>query len=236
MFKEKFSLYLKKRKKIEKLTSINEYILFSFYFFYFLSVIFFFSSLIIAFLEFKSSNNILTEIFLAISSGCLFFILHILKNKIKNYINTKNNHNKQEINNINTFEVNEILDNIQQFTKIYNGKFIIRQHFNNNEDLFIDNLKDICLKTNYFEWIFILDIKSKKKLLLSDDLEWYSKHVSITKLYDFFKEEIEKIIHNNEIEHYFLIYNLFQDFLEPETLLLIHNRISLEQKISIIHI
>ena len=100
------------------------------------------------------------------------------------------------------------------------------KHIQKNELLLIENLKYIWEKTNYYEWLFIIEIKNKKKLLLSEDMEWYSKQVSQTKLYQYFKEDIENIIKNKEKEYYHVIKNLFSNYLEESLWIEIENLIN----------
>ncbi len=75
-----------------------------------------------------------------------------------------------------------------------------------------------------------------EKLKLSEEMEWYSKQVSQTKLYEYFKEDIKNIIKNKEKEYYHIILELFEIFLEEENKFKIKNKIIKENLVSVMHI
>lgn len=235
MFKEKFEFHKKRIKKCKQKKSVIDDLSFIYNLFIFslrLFSIVFIMILISNILNNNESNLdlILTSLFSILS----LIIMSLNSKKIENKINKKYKDIENELENLDDFSMEEIFENIENFSEIKNYKEIVKKHIQKNENLLIENLKYICTKTNYYDWIFIIEIKDKKKLLLSKEMEWYKNQVSQTKLYNYFKEEIEDIIKNEEKEHYLLIKILFSDFMDSHLLEKVNSNINIEKKIAII--
>lgn len=235
MFKEKFEFHKKRIKKCKQKKSVIDDLSFISNLFIFSLGLFSIGSIMILISNILNNNEsnldlILTSLFSILSLS----IIGLNYKKIENKINKKLKEIENDLENLDEFSLEEIFENIEDFSEIKNYKEIVKKHIQNNENLLIENLKYICTKTNYYDWIFIIEIKDKKKLLLSKEMEWYKNQVSQTKLYNYFKEEIEEIIKNEEKEHYLLIKLLFSDFMDSHLLEKVNSNINIEKKIAII--
>ncbi len=240
MFIEKFNSYKKKIKKLkakeEFFLLLKTFVLFSILFLIIISIISIIYLNTKIFYEGIDYYLILLSIILKIVSFTAIFNIKNISKKIDRIFINKENKIKHELESLDDFNLEEIFENLKTFYTLKDIKVLIVKHIQKNELLLIENLKYICEKTNYYEWLFIIEIKNKKKLLLSEDMEWYSKQVSQTKLYQYFKEDIENIIKNKEKEYYHVIKNLFSNYLEESLLIEIENLINIEKSVLIIKI
>ncbi len=135
------------------------------------------------------------------------------------------------------FNKDEVMNNLSLFHREKLEQHLIT-FFKEDKQLIYDNIKNITENCNDKQWLLKIEltIEEGKILLLSKDLDWYSRQVSTRELYLYLQPAINDIIETEQKEYYIPILNIFSDFIHSEQLKNIKDIINVEQKSLIINI
>lgn len=120
----------------------------------------------------------------------------------------------------------DLLENIDIIEKdknklysIYSIKktYWLKKYFKKDEDFFLENVIKITNKIQQKDWL--LRVKANpRKIIMMNDLEWYSNVVSKHKLYDYLLDTIVDIVEDQEYKYYQKLESVFSDIMHEKIL------------------
>lgn len=124
------------------------------------------------------------------------------------------------------YSKNDFVENIDIIEKDKNKLYSIylikktywlKKYFKKDEDFFLENLIVITNKIEQKDWL--LRVKANpKKIIMMNDLEWYSNVVSKHKLYDYLLDTIVDIVDSQDYKYYQKLESVFSDIMHDKIL------------------
>ncbi len=124
------------------------------------------------------------------------------------------------------YSKNDLLENIDIIEKDKNKLYSIylikktywlKKYFKKDEDFFLENVIKITNKIQQKDWL--LRVKANpRKIIMMNDLEWYSNVVSKHKLYDYLLDTIVDIVEDQEYKYYQKLESVFSDIMHDKIL------------------